>query len=316
MARGIIYRHWIVNDKGVVKSYIGQTTNKRPEHRWKKDGRGYTGGDTKFARAIKKYGWNNFTHQILLKIECETKEELIFWLNEWEEYYIWYYNSVNNGYNSLPGGFNHSHCEEVKQKIGNRHYPTGEEHAWYGRHHTVESKQIMREVRMSHQDIYKSEAFRSKISDKTKGSKNPRAKSVICINTGQVFPTAKDGGRWCGVDTVAKGAKGRQKTCGRHPETGEVLYWLYYSDWLALTEDERKLRQKEVEINGNTTYGKKVICIETNEIFPSIASAENKYKHCNIYACVRHKQGTAGGYHWIYYDEWLKSQKNKKISNV
>lgn len=48
---------------------------------------------------------------------------------------------------------------------------------------------------------------------------------------------------------------------------------------------------------------KKVICIDTNEIFYSIAEAEKIKKVNNISLCCSGKYKTAGGYHWRYYEE-------------
>ena len=104
MYKGYIYRHWHLE-----KSYIGQTYMETPEQRWQ-NGRGYS--SAKFARAIKKYGWDNFGHETLLVIECETKEELVFWLNQWETYYIEKFDSFNNGYNATTGGDNYICNEE------------------------------------------------------------------------------------------------------------------------------------------------------------------------------------------------------------
>lgn len=114
MYKGYIYRHWLEN-----KSYIGQTYVETPQQRWGKDGKGYY-NQTKFGRAIKKYGWHNFGHEVLLAFECETKEELVFWLNQWEAYYIEKYDSFNNGYNSTTGGDNYEVCEETKQKMSEK----------------------------------------------------------------------------------------------------------------------------------------------------------------------------------------------------
>ena len=107
MYKGYIYRHWLEN-----KSYIGQTYMETPQQRWGKDGKGYY-NQTKFGRAIKKYGWHNFGHEVLLTFECETKEELVFWLNQWEIYYIEKYDSFNNGYNSTTGGDNYICSDEA-----------------------------------------------------------------------------------------------------------------------------------------------------------------------------------------------------------
>lgn len=49
---------------------------------------------------LKKYGWDNFSHEILLS--GLTKEEMEYW----EDYYIEFYNSRNpdKGYNIMKGG--------------------------------------------------------------------------------------------------------------------------------------------------------------------------------------------------------------------
>ena len=85
MYKGYIYRHWIVNNEDIEKSYIGQTKNELKK-RWE-NGNGYTRKqDHKMSRAIKKYDWDNFKHEVVLTIECKTEDELIFWLDQWEMY--------------------------------------------------------------------------------------------------------------------------------------------------------------------------------------------------------------------------------------
>ena len=66
-----------------------------------------------------------------------------------------------------------------------------------------------------------------------------------------------------------------------------------------------------------TMYGRKgydnpnsinVICIDTNMIF-SNAKEAGKYYNCDsscITKCCKGKRKTCGGYHWMYYDEYLK----------
>ena len=48
-------------------------------------------------RAIKKYGKSNFTVEVIEEIDSAN-------LNDRERYWIKYYNSYNNGYNSTKGG--------------------------------------------------------------------------------------------------------------------------------------------------------------------------------------------------------------------
>lgn len=115
MVKGYIYRHWLVNDKGIEKSYIGQTKNEL-EVRWQ-NGRGYTNIDTKFSKAIKKYGWNNINHEIIETVECKTEEELKMVLNSLEKAYIEIYDSFYNGYNSTTGGDSYLMSDETVAKL-------------------------------------------------------------------------------------------------------------------------------------------------------------------------------------------------------
>lgn len=102
-----IYKH--TSPSG--KSYIGQTNDFSRRIRMHKS---VASGCTAFARAVKKYGFENFTSEILE--EHLTLEDA----NNKERLYIIEYNSiVPNGYNLLSGGNNSSHCEETRNKIGN-----------------------------------------------------------------------------------------------------------------------------------------------------------------------------------------------------
>ena len=76
------------------KKYIGMSKNVK--RRWEANGKNYK-MCTKFYNAIKKYGWENITHEILE--ENLTKEEA----ERLEEFYIKEFDTVNNGYNMLKG---------------------------------------------------------------------------------------------------------------------------------------------------------------------------------------------------------------------
>ena len=54
----------------------------------------------------------------------------------------------------------------------------------------------------------------------------------------------------------------------------------------------------------NTSLCKKVICLETGDIFKSASEAAKVYECCNnnISACCTGRRKTAGGYHWKYVD--------------
>lgn len=56
-------------------------------------------------------------------------------------------------------------------------------------------------------------------------------------------------------------------------------------------------------LSDTSPKNKKVICIETGEIFNSISKAAKSINKCaeTISSVCRGKSETAGGYHWAYY---------------
>lgn len=239
-----MYRHWIINDKGIEKSYIGRTTMPVAK-RWGVDGKGYNNHNSHFYHAIQKYGWNNFTHDILLTIECDTVEELEFWLNTWEQYYIEKYDSYYNGYNSTLGG-NVIFTKDMRYKLGHgsRGKPKSEEHkkkigqARKGKKQSIETRKKLSETRKQ-KGLAKGE--KNYFYDKHfNGSLNGNAKQVICLNTGKVFATKNDAVAWTGqkIDSgVSKCCHGKQEYAGKHPITGEPLRWKFYKDYLEEKDD-------------------------------------------------------------------------------
>ena len=95
---GYIYCH--TSPSG--KKYIGLTTTSL-EHRYN-NGENYKSSPA-FWKAIQKYGWDNFSHEVLEEVECEDKQALVETLNFLERKYISEYNSiVPYGYNIEAGG--------------------------------------------------------------------------------------------------------------------------------------------------------------------------------------------------------------------
>lgn len=92
------YKIYIHKNKVNGKIYVGQTSYKNINQRWRY-GEGYK-KSVKFYSAIKKYGWENFEHIILE--ECDTLEQA----NEREKFYIEKFKSniKNYGYNLTSGG--------------------------------------------------------------------------------------------------------------------------------------------------------------------------------------------------------------------
>ena len=111
------------NDTG--KCYIGQSID--IETRWMQHitAAKYETDNNKFYNALRKYGYENFTYEIIE--ECEKAQEA---LDERERYWIEYYDSYNNGYNSTKGGQNKAWIidPELIRKMWDDGYSTGEIH--------------------------------------------------------------------------------------------------------------------------------------------------------------------------------------------
>ena len=90
----IVYKHTFENNK----SYIGYTSLSISKRLVKHMQNAQLGHDTKFYRAIRKYGLSNIKSSILY--ESFSKEEVL----EKEKFYITSYDSFRKGYNMTLGG--------------------------------------------------------------------------------------------------------------------------------------------------------------------------------------------------------------------
>ena len=74
-----------------------------------------------------------------------------------------------------------------------------------------------------------SEETRKKISEAIKGENHPRARKVICVTTGEIFNCVREAEEKYNVanQNISKCCKGKSKSAGKHPVTGEKLVWKY-----------------------------------------------------------------------------------------
>lgn len=193
MSVGIIYAY---RNKVNNKYYVG-LTSQDPKRRWKKDGNGYKGQD-KFWKAIQKYGWENFEHIIL-----EDNVDVLK-LEERERYWIDQYNSIENGYNIRYGP-----CEPqyFKQKISD---------GW---------TKALREWKSAQVSGEKNPMYGSHRINEAAAHKSP----VVCITTGQFFPTLKQACEWAhrSKNSLLANIKNKSSYCGVDSITGEKLKWRY-----------------------------------------------------------------------------------------
>ena len=164
------------NDNGIYKRYIG-ITGREVGMRWRK-GKGYNhknknGGYSYFYNAIQKYGWDGFTHIILLK-NLTYKEAL-----EWEKKLIKIYNSNNReyGYNGDSGGTSGSiPNKNVRKKMSQNHADvSGSKNPMYGKRGEL-----------------------APFFGRT-GDKHHASKKVLCVETGIIYNSIREAERITGV---------------------------------------------------------------------------------------------------------------------
>ena len=131
---GLIY---ILEDKTNEMKYVGQTTKTFNERMG-----GHFYGSQYVDKAIKDHGIDNFS---IITMQCS--EEHLDWM---EREWIVEMNSLfPNGYNLETGGNKNKHfSEESKRKnsASNRGKQAGEKNGMYGKHHSEETKQKIKEV--------------------------------------------------------------------------------------------------------------------------------------------------------------------------
>lgn len=168
-----VYRH--ISPSGKV--YIG-ITKCELEKRWK-NGKGYEYNSI-FSNAIKKYGWNNFKHEVLFSELNEVSAKLI------ECDLIYYYKQLNISYNITDGGDGSAGrivSEEARYKMSIA--KKGKASPRKGIKLSDETKQKLREanlgkhiseevkekIRVKNKNIVFSDEHRRKISEALKGRK-------------------------------------------------------------------------------------------------------------------------------------------------
>ena len=172
---------------------------------------------------------------------------------------------------------NYIKCKMSKSRSGEKNHMYGKgykvsgcKNPFYGKHHTKESKE--------------------KISNK---NKYRNAKKVINIDTGEIFKSVSEATKSYNIlseNQIRECCKGKRKSA-------KGFKWMFLDDWNNLSKYEKELKVKE-----KIGKQKKVINIDTNEIFESILEASIKYNinKKSISNNCRGKSKSAGGYHWKY----------------
>jgi len=187
--------------------YIGITSQK-PEDRWGCNGNKYK--QSYFKNAIKKYGWDNFLHEIVFTGLSEEDAKYL------EKLFIKGFKTKKpNGYNLTDGGdgtLGYSPSPDARKKMSIASKEKWEDKEFLDR---------MKQLRNDPNGPYQSQEFRDRISSLVQGENNPNynhkwseeqkqslrekqkknpmyynetnpnAKAIRCIETGEVFNCMK-----------------------------------------------------------------------------------------------------------------------------
>lgn len=229
------------------KKYIGQ-------HKGLPDD-DYLGSGSTFLKALKKYGKENFSKEILCF--CQTREEA----DKKEREIIQFYNAVEDKtfYNNSEGGTGgdgwrsyqrwcNQHPEEaLKQWRKNaqrlqewrKNNPieyhekcvipmhkglqewrkNNPDKVW---EHTKRLNQGKEEWQKSHP-----EEHQKQVDEWRKMGSIANSQQILCITTGKIFPSLSEAARYYNISqpNISKCLKGERKSAGKDPETGEKLFW-------------------------------------------------------------------------------------------
>ena len=262
-----VYKH--TSPSGKV--YVG-ITQQDPEIRWH-SGHGYK-RQQRFYNAIKKYGWQNITHEIiasgLTKEQAEAEEVRLIAL----------YHSTDRGYgyNTENGG---NSPDKVTDELRMRHreLKLGALNPCYGRKQTLAQKVALLDA--TRRKVVQVDANTGAVLREYASLQD----AAFCVGTG-----------YQSISGVCRGVK---KTAGG-------FVWVYAEDAIPEVIKERLAR---VGVRPDCKAVAKVdpSTGDTVTIYPSMtaASRDNGTNDAKISECCRGKRKTAAGYAWRYAGESL-----------
>lgn len=272
MYYGIIY---MIRNKINGKIYFGQTIEQKGFNGRYKGGQWWKYSDNEHLKnSYDKYGLDNF--EVIKQFDvAHSKEELDYL----EDMYICLYDTINPkyGYNKKRGGSHGKHTEEALQKQReNQPKLYGENNPFYGKHHTDETKTKIAQANMGRQHT---EESKRKMSESQKVAQlghevsEETRKKISKANSNPSEETRKK---------ISDSKKGKSLT------------------------DEHKQKIKDNAPRGSShKRAKKVICVETGEIFDSASQAGEVHNVTRgmITLCCQGERKTVKGKQFKYYVE-------------
>lgn len=304
------------------KYYVGITSRKVSE-RWK-NGSGYK-NNVHFYRAIERYGWENLCHEIVA--ECLTKKEAC----EFEKALIKTLNSNDYlyGYNISSGGeSNLGLYGEKNPNYGHKWNDEQRKHLSDIRKGIKLSEEHKKKISKRSKEMWQSETFRNKMTGENHpcygrtgtlhpmygkhGSEIANSKKVICLNTLEIFDSARDASKIKNVNhsKLCMCCRGERNSCGKD-NNGDCLTWMFYDDYLLMNKDNinEKIIMANDDIYKHKNSYKPIVNVEQNQLYSSIINAtkvNNLKSNARIGQACKNRNETAYKHHWMYYDDYLK----------
>lgn len=232
------------------KVYIGQNRHSL-EHRMKVHHRDSERIDTYFYRAIRKYGWDSFSWEIL-KDDITTQEDL----DEAERYYIKIFDSFDNknaGYNTTSGGQGgYDITEEQKRdrslRVQGDKNPFSNEKgvfSWKGKHFSEEHKK--------------------RLSESLKGIPHPWAEGGIAVINLMTLES---------FESMSAAAKAYNTCSGTITKTiKDKDHYAHGCKWKVLEDRENPKSVKRLPLYLGPHQNIPVFCPETEEIYSGTEAA-------------------------------------------
>ena len=169
----------------------------------------------------KNSGGKGITHELIEKLSCAATKNI--WTNERKKQLSEKMAGENNPM------YGKKHTEEAMTKIiASRFDMSGENNPMYGKHHSEETKNKISQAKKGQipsQKTIESNKART-------GLKHPRHKAIYCQELDRTFwgSTQVEQEGITKQSYVSAVLSGKQKTAGKHPDTGEPLHWIYANE--------------------------------------------------------------------------------------
>lgn len=293
------YCVYVHTNKTNGKRYVG-ITSMSPERRWA-NGSGYR-HNTLFYRAINKYGWDGFSHEVIKT--GLTKEEAYRY--EMSLIADWCLTNPAKGYNLDRGGNGSNRITEATRKTladasrayVKEHPEVGKRLCEYSKTHRAELSERAKKRAIEHPEIGKMHSERMKIywGDHPETVAASRSKCRKYYND---HPEARD---LKSEQTRAYFAAHPEARAHNAAKTREYYQNPEVKKWKS--EERRKFFAEHPEKKTTKAVSQYSIDGELIAAFVSAREAEQHtgVSHTNISSAVTGKQKTAGGYIWRYSD--------------